>query len=125
MAKKDTPSQATKKFCRNCCGGIISEVRKCGGDKEIMGGLYRCCPLYPFRFGRGRISVKTIRKHCLMCMCGSKSGVKECSSKGCPLYPFRFGTNPNYSKKGRNQRSKIAIKKNLAKIGLKSRLAKK
>ena len=122
MARKETPSQATKRFCCECCGGIKSEVKNCGGDKPILGKDYPNCPLYKYRFGRGRISVRTIRKHCLLCMGESKSGVRECPSKDCPLYPFRLGTNPNYKKKGRDQRSKIAVKKNLSKIGLESRL---
>jgi hypothetical protein len=125
MPRKETPTQAVKHFCRNCCGGILSEVKKCGGDKEILGGQFENCMLFPYRFGKGRVSVKTIRKHCLMCMGGSKSGVRECPSEECALWKFRFGTNPNYKKKGRNQRSKIAVKKNLSKIGLESRAKNK
>jgi len=122
MIKKETPSKSVKRFCSQCCGGIRKEVVNCTGDKPIMGGLYKRCPFYNNRFGKGRVSVKTIRKHCLICMGGSKESVKECPSKTCPLYPFRFGTNPNYGKVDRKRKSKSAKKLGLAELGLKSKL---
>ena len=121
MPRKQTPSQATKKFCCECCGGIKSEVKNCGGDKLIINGKEEKCPLYDYRFGKGRISVKTIRKHCLMCMGGSKSGVRECVRTECPLWPFRLGTNPNYSKKDRIRKSASAKNFNLSMLGLKAK----
>lgn len=121
MSKKETPSQAVKRFCRQCCCGIRHEVVNCTGDKPIMGGLYSKCPFYEYRLGKGRVSVKTIRKHCLMCMGGSKIAVKECTSEKCPLYPFRFGTNPNYGKTDRKRKSRIAKKMRLSKMGLESK----
>lgn len=121
MSKKETPSQAVKRFCKQCCGGVRYEIVGCTGNKPIMGGLYDSCPFYKNRLGKGRVSVKIIRKQCLMCMGGSKSGVRECVSTECPAYPFRLGTNPNYTAAGRKQRSKIAKKKGLAKLGLESK----
>jgi len=39
--------------------------------------------------------LKSIRKHCLECTCGSMNEVKKCIITDCPLFPFRFGKNPN------------------------------
>jgi len=55
--------------------------------------------LYPYRLGKGRLSVKVIRKHCLECMGGSRKEVRNCLSDNCPLHGFRMGTNPNRSQK--------------------------
>lgn len=39
--------------------------------------------------------LKTIRLHCIDCMGGSYSDVKNCTaSKSCKLWSFRLGTNP-------------------------------
>ena len=121
MSKKRTPTEAVKFFCKVfCCCGVQSMVKNCKGKVLFS---EKSCPFHFYRLGKGRISVKIIRQHCLnFCMGGSKKAVKGCPSKDCPLYPFRLGTNPNYKKKGRDQRSKIAVKKNLSKIGLESRL---
>lgn len=122
MAKKQTPTQTVRRFCKDCCGGILSEVRTCKGNKSIMGGLHTCCPFYKYRFGKGRISVKVIRQHCVkICMNGSKAAVRECPSTQCALYSFRLGTNPNYGKKDRKLKSKVAKKLGLAKLGLESK----
>jgi hypothetical protein len=119
MAK--TPTLCVRKFCIDCCGGSKPDVKTCGGDKPIMGGDYPNCPLYPYRFGKNRVSVKTLRKHCLMCMSNSKSGVRECPSTQCAIWPFRLGTNPNYGTKDRKLKSKVAKKLGLAELGLKSK----
>lgn len=124
MATKGTPLYAVRKFCIECCGGSKPDVKTCTGDKPIMGGRYKCCPLFSHRLGRKRISVQKIKKHCLMCMGGSREAVKECPSKDCWLYLFRFGTNPNYGK-DRELKSKLAKKQKLSKLGLKSRINKK
>ena len=57
------------------------------------------CWLYLYRMGRGRPSIKTIRKHCLECMGGSYKLVSQCGERDCPLHEFRFGTNPNRIRK--------------------------
>lgn len=45
--------------------------------------------------------LKSIRKKCLDCSCGSYKEVENCVITDCPLYPFRFGTNPKRKGKGR------------------------
>lgn len=42
--------------------------------------------------------IRSIRKHCLDCCCGSAKEVRLCPSTDCNLYPFRMGTNPNFAK---------------------------
>lgn len=90
-----TPKQAVLKFCRECVPKY-NDRKNCQGDKLLIGSS---CFLYPYRMGKGRPSVKIIRKHCLQCMGGSSVTVKECPSINCPLFPFRFGTNPNRERK--------------------------
>lgn len=94
-----TPLQAIRKFCTQCVGST-AEVKACGGDKMFGQGDSNCqCYFYPYRMGRGRPSVKTIRKHCLECMGGSRKLVAQCINFNCPLYVFRFGKNPNRVRK--------------------------
>jgi len=124
MAKQETPLQAVRRFCIECCGGVRKEVKTCGGDKPIMSGKYPNCPFFPHRYGRKRISVKTIRKQCIICTNNSYDAIRECPSTKCPIYPFRMGKNPNYSEKTKKIRSKLAKKQGLAKIGLDSRVDK-
>ena len=38
--------------------------------------------------------LKSIRKKCLDCSCGSRKEVRECPIIQCPLYPYRFGRRP-------------------------------
>ncbi len=57
------------------------------------------CWFYPYRMGKGRPSVKLIRKMCLECMGGSYKLVSQCGERDCPLYYFRFGTNPNRARR--------------------------
>lgn len=121
--KQKTPLQAVRKFCIECCGGSKQDVKTCCGDRPIMGGEYPNCPLFPHRGGRKRISVKTIRKHCIICTNNSYDAIRECPSTECPLYPFRMSSNPNYGK-DRELKSKLAKKQGLSKIGLKSRMRK-
>lgn len=86
-----TPGEAVRKKCLECVGGP-GEVRKCCGDKLQDG---TACPLFPFRLGKGRPSVKTIRRECLKCMHGNRKLICQCASKSCHLHPFRMGRNPN------------------------------
>jgi hypothetical protein len=90
-----TPLKAIRKFCIQCVG-TAGEVKKCGGDKMLgQGDPNGQCWFYPYRMGRGRPSVKTIRKHCLECTGGSRKLVAQCIDFDCPVYIFRFGRNPN------------------------------
>lgn len=93
-----TPLESIRRFCVQCAGGIY-QVEQCGGDKCLNGGCDQkgVCWFYPYRMGKGRPRVKTIRKICLWCQ-GSEPLVKECPGD-CHLHPYRMGKAPN--KKGR------------------------
>lgn len=40
--------------------------------------------------------LRAIRAFCVeICMCGSRTEVRECVSNGCPLHAFRLGRNPH------------------------------
>ena len=125
MATKGTPLYAVRQFCIQCVGNAKSQIKKCGGDRPIMGGEYSCCPLYKHRMGKKRVTVATIRKHCMICTNGSYDAIRECPSTECPLYPFRMGHNPNYKESTKKIKSKLAKKQGLDKLGLKSRIEKK
>lgn len=99
-----TPLQAIRKLCVACCGSPFL-VQDCGGDQCLGGqgdGDGRCY-LYPYRMGRGRPSVKLIRKFCLECMSHSSELVSQCKSKECPLHHYRQGKNPKRVKVGGRQ----------------------
>jgi hypothetical protein len=89
MRDNQTPGNAIRKKCLDCAGSA-SAVRDCQGDKLCDGP----CPFFPYREGKGRPSVKLIRKYCLWCTGGSPKLVKECRSLTCPLYDYRMATNP-------------------------------
>ena len=92
-----TPGEAIRAFCIACVGGSIYETRNCGGDKCLNGGCDEngVCWLYPYRLGKGRPSVKLIRKTCLWCQGDQQTFVKECPTVSCPLHPYRMGHNPS------------------------------
>lgn len=93
MNKKPlTPGRAVRRFCLECCGGA-ADVKNCGGDALLTG---EPCPLFHYRAGRGRPSVKVIRRECLHCMCGSRNMVENCGNANCFLFLFRMGINPNH-----------------------------
>lgn len=95
------PLEAIHQFCVQCVNSK-TEVQQCGGHAMYgdQGDETGQCWLYPYRMGRGRPSVKTIRKHCLECMCQSRKEVANCQNYACPLHNFRKGTNPNRTRKG-------------------------
>lgn len=90
--KKKTPGSAIRAFCVYCVSGVVGDVKNCGGHGENP--LFDYCHFFPYRMGRGRPSVKTIRKNCLQCMGGSPSLVRECTTTYCNCYPYRMGKNP-------------------------------
>jgi hypothetical protein len=92
-SKRLTPGEAIRETCKDCVENL-SEIHKCGGDTLVTGP----CPFYKYRLGRGRPSVKTIRRYCMYCMGGTSNLVKECKTIKCPLYEFRLGKNPAYKK---------------------------
>lgn len=91
-----TPGEAIKRYCVRCCGGQGKAVESCDGDSSARKRGFRACPFHPFRIGKGRPSVKTIRAFCLECQGQSRSYVRECKKTDCLCYPFRLGANPNY-----------------------------
>jgi len=46
-------------------------------------------------------AMKAIRKHCLMCTCGSPNEIKACPVLSCPLWELRLGFT-KYSQKAKN-----------------------
>jgi len=100
-----TPGKAIHRHCVECVDSPF-EVAKCGGERMLgQGDESGACYLFPYRLGKGRPSVKTIRKFCLECQGGNSSrkvqvqdvriGVKSCPSESCVLWRFRMGKNPN------------------------------
>ena len=89
-----TPLESIRKICVACVGSVY-EVKDCGGDNCLgaQGDDNTVCHFFPYRLGKGRPSVKRIRKFCLECQGGSSKLVAECKSD-CPLHPYRFGKNP-------------------------------
>ncbi len=94
-AKLVTPRKAIRRICIKCVGGF-RDVRDCGGDKCLggQGDENGVCYFWPYRMGRGRPSVKLIRKFCLECMDAGYQLVEECENLSCPVHQYRFGKNP-------------------------------
>jgi hypothetical protein len=89
-----TPGVAIRRFCRKCAGSAF-ETDDCRGDQlDPSYGQHGVCFFFPYRQGRGRPSVKLIRKMCLECQGGSSDGVRDCRNKACAIFRYRFGTNP-------------------------------
>lgn len=92
-----TPGRAVRQHCIDCAGSP-SAVKDCQGDKLYDGP----CLFFRYRMGKGRPSVKLIRKYCLQCMGGSPKLVKDCTSEStCPLHPYRMGRNPKKTARDR------------------------
>lgn len=76
--------RAIRENCLSCCAWFMPDVTNC---------IFKDCPLYQFRSGRGRQNsverAKAIRQYCLWCCAGSLSEVAKCPTKTCPLYPYR------------------------------------
>jgi len=108
-----TPRQAIREHCIDCAGSA-SNVRDCQGDE-----LYdRSCIFFSYRMGKGRPSVRLIRKFCLFCMGGSWKMVKACSSQSCQFSHYRMGKNPNIRLSDEQRR----LKKNAAVAARRHRL---
>lgn len=102
-----TPGEAIHAFCAKCVGGSVYDIKNCGGDNcPGKGGVNPdgSCWLYRYRMGKGRPSVKMIRKYCLFCQGGSEKLVRECIEgpdvwgpgiDPCVFHPYRMGKNPN------------------------------
>ena len=105
-----TPGKSIRKFCVTCVGSIY-DPPDCGGSNCLSGqgnkdGQYW---FYPYSLGRGRPSVKLIRKLCLECMGGSSQPVDECRNTACHLYVYRFGKNPKRAGQGDISRLRRAM----------------
>ena len=91
--RKLTVGQAVRYHCVECVCSVYG-TETCGGEEILPENLK--CVFYPYRNGKGRPSVKLIRKMCLRCMGGQRKLVEFCSTETCPLWPFRMGKIPNY-----------------------------
>ena len=100
MKSHKSPLKTIVSFCASCVGGHGKEVASCDGDGTIPG--FMSCTFHPFRLGRGRPSVKIMRKFCLLCQGGSYLFVKECVTEDCLIHPYRLGKNPARTGKGRS-----------------------
>lgn len=100
-SKLYTPGKSIRKFCVTCVGSIYDPV-DCGGANcsPGQGDKDGRCWFYQYRLGRGRPSVKLIRRLCLECMGGSSQLVAECSNTACHVYLYRFGKNPKRAGQG-------------------------
>jgi hypothetical protein len=87
-----SPLQIIRAQCLVCTGGHVKEVASCDGDGKRPG--FMSCVFHLFRLGKGRPSVKIMRKYCLHCKGNSYILVKECPTIDCLIHPFRFGKNP-------------------------------
>lgn len=110
-----SPLEAIRTHCVECVGGNPLDVKDCGGDTCQNGGCDKdgVCWFFPYRLGKGRPSVKLIRRMCLWCMGDSVDFVRDCWTPDCPLHPYRMGTNPNFSEETRKKRRGRALKQGL------------
>lgn len=92
MKQHRSPCETIRTYCLYCTVGQPSEVISCDADGKDP--AFEACPFHPFRLGKGRPSVKLIRKFCLQCMGGSLVMVRECETRDCLIHPFRLGRNP-------------------------------
>lgn len=98
-----TPGRAIRLYCIRCCGGQASAVVGCDGDESARKKGFSPCGFHTHRLGRGRPSVRLIRKFCLSCQGGKSDFVRDCLTTTCSLYPFRMGKNPNRTRTGVRQ----------------------
>ena len=95
---KMTPGIAIRVYCVSCCGGVSAEVKSCDGNGSNP--AFHTCPFHPYRMGRGRPSVKVIRKFCIQCMNGRTDFVRECETINCLCHRYRMAKNPARRGKG-------------------------
>ena len=93
-----TPKETIRAYCVYCNGGIFKEIEACDGNGKNP--AFHACPFHPFRMGKGRPSVKIIRKFCLQCMGDSPKLVSECGTMDCLCFAYRMGKNPARIGKG-------------------------
>ena len=93
-----TPKETVRAYCIYCTGGSFKEVETCDGNGNNP--AFHACPFHPYRMGRGRPSVKIIRKFCLQCMGEAPSYVRECETVDCLCHRYRMAKNPARRGKG-------------------------
>jgi hypothetical protein len=91
-----TPGRSIRLHCIECVGGF-HDVKDCQGVD---------CHFYPYRLGKGRPSVKVIRRECVKCMNGQYTLIGDCPSKHCALHPFRMGKIPSLAGRKFGQKRK-------------------
>jgi len=97
-----TPIKAIHQKCLDCSGFSTKEVRECPCNENNENVEY--CFLYPYRLGKKPkqktefTPIRSIRRYCLWCCCGSRKLVKECPTMDCPLWDYRLGKNTNRKK---------------------------
>jgi len=99
--KKLTPLKSARAFCLWCCFDSQLEVRLCPVET---------CPLWKYRLGKGRITLKILRSKCKDCDPEGYKSIKNCPFDGvsdilCPLHPYRLGRRP----KSRSLQGKTAV----------------
>ena len=72
-----TPTLAVRRHCVECVGSTY-DVNTCGGRRLLA--TNRPCPLFQYRHGERRISLKVIRQGRLACCGSSSSIVAQCPS---------------------------------------------
>ena len=105
--KHKTPLDTIRAYCVSCNDGNDAEVRRCDADGKTKG--YTACLFHRYRMGKGRPSVKIIRKFCLECMGNNRTLVSECETVDCLCYPYRMGKNPARKGKGGRDRVELAL----------------
>ena len=89
-----TPQKAIRLHCLGCAE-TTAVVTRCPAGP----GTHDPCSLYQFRRGPGHKAgrgsrLKSIRAHCLWCMCGSFKEARDCEATKCTLWLYRFGKRP-------------------------------
>lgn len=100
-----TLGESIRKHCVECVDSTHA-VKDCQGDKMLdagSGGNHKCV-FFKYRLGKGRATVKMVRKECLWCCGGSGTrnktageNVDMCPSNQCNLYLFRMGKSPGHA----------------------------
>lgn len=93
-----TLKEAVRKHCVECVDSVYA-VKDCQGDKMLDMGPNdnHKCTFFDCRMGKGRTTVKKVRKECLWCCMGNRENVDFCSNRECNLHPFRMGKSPGHA----------------------------
>ena len=107
-----TPMKACRQRCLDCCGGSVSDVKRC----DRTG-----CALHVYRMGNRasrRLNtpspLRSIRRRCLDCCKGQANEVRLCPVAGCPLQLYRLGKNPKRAGLGASGAQMASLARNRA-----------